>query len=240
MTDFTKDSLFGGRLHVRQPRSGYRFSMDAVALAGLADMAAGDRVLDLGTGCGIIPLMLAFRYPGITVYGVEIQKNQADLAAENVADNRLENRVTILHQDIKTLTPSQTFGAVDMVVCNPPHIEKSRGRINPNNQAAISRHEIKITLKELIRVSEQMLAPMGKLLIIFPCQRLADLMEQMRICAIEPKEMHIIYTKADAIAKRVLLKGVKGGGTGLKINPPFIIHNADGTYTAAAQQIFGH
>ena len=89
MTEFTKDSLFSGRLHVRQPGSGYRFSMDAVALAGLADVAAGDRVLDLGTGCGIIPLILAFRFPGITAYGVEIQKNQADLAAEKAVFGKI-------------------------------------------------------------------------------------------------------------------------------------------------------
>lgn len=214
--------------------------MDAVALAGLARVASEDRVLDLGTGCGIIPLMLAFRYPDITVYGAEIQKSQADIAVRNVADNNLKNRITILHQDIKTLMPRQTRGPVDMVVCNPPHIEKSRGRINPDDHAAISRHEIKITLKELIRVSEQMLTPTGRLLIIFPCHRLADLMEQMRMYGIEPKEMHIIHTKPDAPAKRVLLQGVKGGGKGLKINSPTIIHNADGTYTTAVRQIFGH
>ncbi len=240
MTELSNDSLYDGRLQIRQSRSGYRFSMDAVVLARQANINANDRVLDLGTGCGVISLILAYFHPDVTVYGVEIQKNQADIATENVRDNNLENRITILHQDVKTLSPHHTSGTVDVVICNPPHIEKSCGRINPNNQLAVSRHEIKITLDDLVKVAQRMLCRLGRLFMVYPAERLVDLIERMRSCGIEPKKMSILYTKADANAKRVLIEGVKGGKPGIKINKPLTIHNDDGTYTAAARRIFGY
>lgn len=238
MTELTQDTLFGGRLRIRQSRAGYRFSMDAVVIAHHADIHAADRVLDLGTGCGVIALIIARLHPDTTVFGVEIQKDQADIAAENVLDNGLGTRVTILHQDLKTLSPPRTDGAVDVVICNPPHIEKSCGRINVNDGHAVSRHEITITLDELMAVAEKMLTPSGRLIMIYPAERLADLLDRMRAYGIEPKKMTILHTKADANAKRVLIEGVKGGRPGLKISKPLIIHNDDGTYTKAAQQIF--
>ncbi|MBC2713913.1 MAG: tRNA1(Val) (adenine(37)-N6)-methyltransferase [Desulfobacteraceae bacterium] len=239
MIELTNDSLYGGRLKIKQAKSGYRFSMDAIMLANQAEINTNDRVLDLGTGCGVISLILAYLHPKITVYGVEIQKKQADIAALNVRDNNLEERVSILNQDIKALSPHQTSGTVDIVICNPPHIEKSCGRINPNDQLAISRHEIKITLDEIINVAERMLCRSGRLFMVYPAKRMVDLIDRMRSCGIEPKKMSILYTKADAGAKRILMEGVKGGRPGIKINKPLIIHNADGTYTATAQQIFG-
>jgi len=240
MIEFTKDSLFGGRLQIRQSRSGYRFSMDAVVIANQADIKANDRVLDMGTGCGVIALILAHLHPDITVYGVEIQKNQADIATSNVRDNNLEKRVTILHQDLKTLSPQQTTGTVDVVICNPPHIEKFCGRISFNDQLAVSRHEIKLTPEDLVKVAKKMLCRSGRLIMIYPAERLVDLIDRMRSCGIEPKRISVLYTKADTHAKRVLIEGVKGGKPGIKINKPLIIYNADDTFTATARRIFGH
>ncbi|MCD6584159.1 MAG: tRNA1(Val) (adenine(37)-N6)-methyltransferase [Desulfobacteraceae bacterium] len=240
MTELTKDSLFGGRLKIKQSRSGYRFSMDAVVIAKYADIKIDDRVIDMGTGCGVISLILAHLHPDITVYGVEILKNQAEIAALNVRDNNLEKRVTILNQDIKTLSPHQTSGTVDVVICNPPHIEKACGRINFSDQLAVSRHEIKITLDEVIKAAKKMLCRSGRLIMVYPAERLVDLIDRMRSCDIEPKKMTVLYTKSDADAKRILMEGVKGGRPGIKINKPLIIHNADGTYTASAQRIFGY
>lgn len=240
MTELTKDSLFGGRLKIKQSRSGYRFSMDAVVIAKYANINIDDRVIDLGTGCGVISLILAHLHPDITVYGVEILKNQAEIAALNVRDNNLEKRVTILNQDIKTLSPHQTSGTVDVVICNPPHIEKACGRINFSDQLAVSRHEIKITLDEVIKAAKKMLCRSGRLIMVYPAERLVDLIDRMRSCDIEPKKMTVLYTKSGADAKRILMEGVKGGRPGIKINKPLIIHNADGTYTASAQRIFGY
>jgi len=238
MTKLTKDSLFGGRLQIKQSHSGYRFSMDAVVIANHADINAGDRVLDLGTGCGVIALILAHLHPEITLFGVEIQKNQAEIARLNVRDNNLEKRITILHKDLKTLSPHQTPGTVNVVICNPPHIEKSCGRINFNDQLAISRHEIKITLDELITVAGKMLCRLGRLIMVYPAERLVDLVDRMRSDGIEPKKISVLYTKAGMNAKRVLIEGVKGGKPGLTITKPLIIHEPDGTYTEIAQRIF--
>ncbi len=238
MIDFTKDSLFDGRLQIQQSRSGYRFSMDAVVIANITNIQTNDRVLDLGTGCGVISLILAYRHQQSTFFGVEILKSQADIAAANVRDNRLENRVTILHQDIKSLSVQQTSGTVNVVICNPPHIEKSCGRINPVSQLAVSRHEIEITLDDVVKTAKRMLSPLGRLIMIYPAERLVDLTDRMRSCGIEPKKMTILYTKAETDAKRVIIEGVKGGRPGIFITKPLIIHNPDGTYTEMAQRIF--
>lgn len=238
MTELTNDSLYGGRLQIRQSKTGYRFSMDAIIIATQADINAGDRVLDLGTGCGVISLILAHLHPDITLYGVEIQKNQAKIAALNVRDNDLEKRVTILNQDIKALSPHQTSGTVDVVICNPPHIEKSCGRINFSDQLAISRHEIKITLDEIINAAERMLCRSGRLFMVYPAERLVDLVDRMRAGGIEPKKISVLYTKAGMNAKRILIEGVKGGKPGVTITKPLTIHAPDGTYTEMAQRIF--
>lgn len=238
MIDLTKDSLFNGCLQIQQSRSGYRFSMDAVIIANIASIQSNDRILDLGTGCGVISLILAYLHPNITIFGVEIQKIQADIAAANVRTNHLENRVKIFHQDIKSLSVDQTSGTVNAVVCNPPHIEKSCGRINPDRQLAVSRHEIEMTLDDVVKTAKRMLSPCGKLIMIYPAERLADLTDRMRSYGIEPKRMCILYTKADADAKRVIIEGIKDGKPGIVVTKPLIIHNQDGTYTEMAQRIF--
>lgn len=239
MPDLTNDTFYNGRLKIKQPQSGYRFSMDAVVLANLAEIKPADRVLDLGTGCGVIALILAHLHPGIQVYGVEIQKEQADIAAANVNENAMSDRIAIFHQDIKNTTPSMTSGVVDVVICNPPHIEKKSGRINPDNGLAIARHEIKITMDELIDTAERMLGISGRFILIYPAERMVETISKMRAANIEPKKMTLIYTKPDTNAKRILIEGVKGGKSGITTTPPLIIHNEDGSYTKKAQNMFG-
>ncbi len=212
--------------------------MDALVLAGLADIPPSGRVLDLGTGCGVVALILAHRHPEITVFGVEIQKSLATVASSNVRENLLSHRVTILHQDMAALSPAATSGTVDTVICNPPHIEQFRGRINPDPAAAIARHEIKITLRDIISISAKMLSPMGQMQIIYPPARVPELMSRMRAVDIEPRQLIAIYSKPDTPARRVLVKGVKGGRSGLDIPPPFVIYNRKGGYSNAARRIF--
>ncbi|MDA3896265.1 MAG: tRNA1(Val) (adenine(37)-N6)-methyltransferase [Desulfobacteraceae bacterium] len=236
--ELTIDSLHNGCLQIQQSPSGYRFSMDAVIIANIASIQSNDRVLDLGTGCGVIPLILAYLHLEITVFGVEIQKSQADIAAANVRNNHLENRITIFHQDIKSLSVDQTSGNVNVVICNPPHIEKSCGRINPDRQLAVSRHEIEMTLDDVVKTAKKMLSPFGRLILIYPAKRLADLTDRMRSCGIEPKKICILYTKAETKAKRVIIEGIKDGKPGMVITKPLIIHNPDGTYTEMAKRIF--
>jgi tRNA1Val (adenine37-N6)-methyltransferase len=141
MVSYTTDTFFNGRIQVRQNRVGYRFSIDAVLLACQAAPRSGDKVIDLGAGCGIISLIMAYRCPDITVTAVEVQEELVQLAISNVKNNHLQDRITVLDADMKTMVSDMTAGPVDLVVCNPPYRRPGSGRINPDNQRAIARHE---------------------------------------------------------------------------------------------------
>ncbi|RLB98205.1 MAG: SAM-dependent methyltransferase, partial [Deltaproteobacteria bacterium] len=162
MDNTTTDTFFNGQVTVKQSRTGYRYSIDAVILAGHVRPRPADRIVDLGTGCGIIPLIIGFRYPGVKLYGVEIQQDLADIARANVKANHLEKRVEILPADMRTLKPSIVSGPVDQVVSNPPYHRISTGRINPDSQRAIARHELKVTLEDVLKAAEAMLRTAGK------------------------------------------------------------------------------
>ena len=240
MDDYTEDTFFNGRVTVKQPRAGYRYSIDAVILAGHVRPRPEDRIVDLGTGCGIIPLILGFRYPGITLSGVEIQAELADFARANVAANHLEQRVDILPVDMRTLKSSTFPAPVDVVVSNPPFYRMSSGRINPESQRAIARHELKVTLEDVLKAAERVLRTAGKFVCIYGSDRLVDLLAGMRTCHIEPKFMRLIHSKigTDADARLALVEGVKQGNSGLIAGPPLFIYREDGEYTDEIQRMF--
>lgn len=223
----TRDAFFGGRLRVAQSRLGYRFSIDAVILAHFVRLRGAERVLDLGTGCGIIPLMLAFRHPRVRVWGVEIQAELAALAAANVAANRLDERIVIIADDMRHLTATVTGGVMDVVVCNPPFRRSGTGRLNPSGQRAVARHEIDIGLPDILKVARRMVKTGGRLVVIQAAERLGELVWHLRSLGIEPKRLRTVHADGRREAKRVLLEGRLGGGTGLKIMPPLFLNDGD-------------
>lgn len=237
MAPISHDTFFNGGLRIQQPTDGYRFSMDAVILARRTVPQTSDRILDLGTGCGIIPLIIAFLQKTGPIFGAEIQKDLAELARQNVDDNALAARITILNQDIRTLRPKLTDGPFDIVVCNPPHYHAASGRINPNSGRAIARHEIAMTLDDLTSVAARMLRQMGRLIIIYPARRLADAVVGMRAAGIEPKRLCMIHSKPGVPGMRILLEGVHKGRPGLTVAPPLILYNRDGTWSEEAQSL---
>jgi tRNA1Val (adenine37-N6)-methyltransferase len=239
MPELTHDTFLNGRLKIRQPKSGYRFSIDSVIAANLARIKPGERILDIGTGCGIISLILACRHPDITLFGVEIQPDLADIAARNVSENNLGHRITVICQDICTITPDLTAGCVDVVICNPPHFEADSGRINPDMGVAIARHEIKMTTDDLVRAAYRMLAPNGRLMVIYPAWRMTDIIILMREAGIEPKKAVLIYSKPEENAIRVMVEGAKDGRKGLIAAPPFYIYDQNGRYSSVARNMFG-
>jgi len=232
------DSFFNGNLSVKQNRNGYRFSIDAILLAGHVKTNPGDRILDIGTGSGIISLILAYRNPQINIYGVEVQKSLSDIAALNVRDNNIEDRVRILCADIKDLDADMLSGPLDIVVSNPPYRKAKSGRINSDNQRAVARHEIEITLSGIVNAASRLLRVSGRFIIIYPSERIADMVTQMRISGIEPKYFRFIYSKGNSESKLVIAEGVKGGRAGAKIGFPLIIYNDDGTYTDEVNRMF--
>jgi tRNA1Val (adenine37-N6)-methyltransferase len=238
MNSCTTDTFFNGKIRITQDRTGYRFSIDAVLLAYFADPLSGDKVLDLGTGCGIIPLIMAHRVPDLAIYGVEVQTELAGLAVSNVRENRLEDRITVFCTDMKLLRPAVTAGPVDLVVCNPPFRRQGSGRINPDAQRAVARHEIKANLGDIIQTSHRMLRTAGRLVLIYTAGRLTDILSRMRTDGIEPKFIRMIHSRQDTEAALTLIEGVKGGRPDLKIAPPLILYDKKNDYTDEVESMF--
>lgn len=226
------DSFLDGGLKVCQSRYGYRFSVDAAILAFYAIPDKPDaRILDLGTGCGIMPLVTALRYPDVHITGVEIQAELAALARNNVEENGFLSRITIVEGDFLRLRSNDIGPPVDIVITNPPYRRPHSGRVSPQNQRAVARHEIAVSLDGLIKTMRRFLSNGGRGWIIYPVERLAELMASMQAYGLEPKFLKMIHPRIGLEAKRCLLKVVKGGRPGLIAGPPLVIYNADGGYS---------
>ena len=238
MDTLTTDTFFDGKLHIKQAASGYRFSLDAVLLAWHASPRADDRLLDLGTGCGIIPIILTYRNPSIVAFGIEIQEDLAELAISNVNANRMQNKITVLRQDMRYLKPNMTDGPVDLVVSNPPYRKPNSGRINPDAQRAIARHELKVSLGDVLQTVRRMLRTAGRFVTVYTAERIVELLSQMRIKGIEPKFIRSIHSQLDTEAKLILVDGIKGARPGIRLGPPLIIYDANGEYTQEVQGMF--
>lgn len=235
MPALSKDSFFKGRLHVTQPLNGYRFSIDAVLLAAELEPQTGETVLDLGTGCGIIPLILSTRHPGLQITGVEIQSELARLAQQNIVENRYEEAIKVRNIDLKTLPDAETPGPFDWVVSNPPYRRPGTGRINPDQQKALARFEINVDLAQLIQTAARLLRRGGRFVTVFLADRLVDLLVEMRRATIEPQSIRAVQSHRGEAAGLVLVKGVKGGRNGLRIETPLVVYRKDGRYTKAVE-----
>ena len=238
MASQTTDTFFGGKLRINQEAAGYRFSIDAVLLAHHVRPRAGEKLLDLGTGCGIIPLILAYRNPEITAIGIEIQNELADLAISNVNANHMRNRIAVLQLDMRNLKPVMIDGPADVVVCNPPYRSPNSGRLNPDTQRAIARHELKVSLIDVLETAHRVLRTSGRFLTIYPAQRIAELLFQMHLAGIEPKFMRTIHSRLEEKAKLILVGGTKGAQTGMTIGSPLIIYAEEGRYSEEVRQMF--
>ena len=238
MSRHTVDTFFNGRIRVVQDRTGYRFSIDAVLLADHVQPRVGDTVVDLGTGCGIIPLILAYRHPGVDIFGVEVQEDVAAIAKQNVVENRQSARIHVFCQDMKQLPFSPIPNPVDWVITNPPYRKVNAGRLNPNRQRAVARHEILVTLRDVVAVARRMLKTGGKFLTVYPVERLVDVLTEMRTAGVEPKNLRMIHSKRKAPAKLVLVEGAKRVRPGVIAGPPLVIYREDGTYTGEVAGMF--
>jgi tRNA1Val (adenine37-N6)-methyltransferase len=207
-------------------------------LAGYAGSLADERLVDLGTGCGIIPLILAFRNPNIVAFAIEIQQDLAALANSNVAANHMQHRITVLRQDMRDLKPEMIGGPVEVVVCNPPYRKPGSGRLNPDAQRAIARHELKVSLSDVLQTARRMLRTTGRFMTIYTAERVVELLAQMRREGIEPKFMRSIHSQPDMEAKLVLVEGIKGARPATRIGPPLIIYDTKGCYSREVQAMF--
>lgn len=238
MDGVTRDSFFDGRLRLRQHGRGYRYSIDAVILASAVHPKPGETVVDLGTGCGVIALILALRHPEVRIWGVELQAELSALAQENVRENDLAARVTVVCADMRELPPARVGGPVDRVVSNPPYRPRGAGRLNPDPQRALARHEIAVRLPEVVRAAARLLKTGGRFTTIYTAGRTAELLSHMRAERIEPKRLRGIHSAQGQDARLVLVEGIRAGGPGMVISPPLIVYGADGRYTEEIQAMF--
>lgn len=250
------DDLERNHLHIIQDPKRFCFGMDAVFLSGMVKVPAGSRVCDLGTGTGILPLLLSAKTEAAELIGLEIQPESADMARRSVAVNvelgaleaatESENepylssgRVKIVTGDLKEATRIFGRGVFDAVTCNPPYMEGGSGIPNPNDAKAIARHEVLCNFADVARESAGLLKTGGHLYLIHRPYRLVELMETLTENKLEPKVMQLVYPAADREPNMVLLDCVKGGGRQLTVREPLIICKEDGTYTDVIREKYG-
>ena len=235
----TFDTLFGGKIRVVQEKDGYRFSIDAILLAGFVWLRRGERVIDLGTGVGVIPLILSKRGEGAEkIVGVEIQGRLAELAKRNILINGLEEFITIYQGDIKGLNNAFPPSLFDVVVTNPPYYRFSSGRINPHYQKAIARHEVTCNIDDILQVARYLLKEGGRIFVIFPAQRAITLLDSLRSATLEPKRLRWVHSREGEEAKFILTEAHKGGGEGVEVLPPLFVYSFDGSYTPEMQTLY--
>ncbi len=231
------DSILGGRLGIIQPKRGYRFSIDALLLAGFVHLQEQDRVIDLGTGCGIIAIILAKQRPEVRVLGVEIQDRLVSIAKRSIQLNGLSDEIEIVKGDIRFPESFCTPESFSTAVFNPPYRGLHSGRINPDPEKAVARHEILGTLGDFMAAAAYALRPGGHVYVIYPSMRMSHLLAQMRLVRIEPKRLCTVYSHSGASACFVLVDGLKGGGEELDVLPPICIYNRNGKYTRQMTRI---
>jgi tRNA1(Val) A37 N6-methylase TrmN6 len=238
VNDCELNTLFGGRVRVLQSRQGYRFSLDAILLGHFALGRVSGLIADLGTGCGILPIILA-RNPRVTkIVALEVQDDLARLASQNMALNGCQDRVAVMQADLRAACPGMGEATFDAVVANPPFYPEGAGRINPEQQQAIARHELHGTLEDFVAAAAFLLKPAGKFIAVFSAARVMDLLAFMRSRRIEPKAVQFIHPRGHEPATMVLAAGAKGAGVEATILPPLVVHAEDGSYTAAVTKIF--
>jgi len=224
----TGDSLFDGQLQCRQHLNGYRFSLDAVLLANFIRPGDADRVLDLGAGCGVISLILAFKWPRVDLTALEIQEGLANLALENVKLNRFQERIKLIRGDLRRIKKMLAPGSFDWVVCNPPYGKIGSGRLNSVEETVIARHEIHAEISDITRAVTFALRTRGRAALVYPASRAASLIQQLKIHNLEPKRLQVVYSYPGSAGKLVMVEVMKGGGEELQIEAPFYVYRKQG------------
>lgn len=234
------DDLQRNGYRIIQRTDGFCFGMDAVLLSGFAMVKKGERTLDLGTGTGIIPILLEAKTEGEHFSALEIQREVADMARRSVSLNGLEEKIQIVEGDIRKA--SQIFGAAsfDVVTSNPPYMNDAHGLKNPDLPKAIARHEVLCTLDDVVREASRVLKTGGRFYMVHRPHRLAEIITVLRGYKLEPKRMKMVHPFADRDANMVLIEAVKGGGVFLKMEAPVIVFKEPGVYADEIRDVYGY
>ena len=233
------DDLEFNGLKIIQNKNGFCFGIDSVLLSDFAkNIKNGAKVLDLGSGTGIISTLLCGKTKLNKIIGVEIQEEVCEMAKRSILLNNLENRFEMLNENILNLTKIYNKNTFDVIVTNPPYKPKDTGIINEDERKIISRHEISANLEDFIKVSRDLLKDKGEFYMVHRPERLVDILSLMRQYKIEPKILRFVYSKYDKESKLVLIKGVKNAKSFLKIEKNLYIYNEDGSYSKEIKKIY--
>jgi tRNA1Val (adenine37-N6)-methyltransferase len=245
MTDYLKenekiDDLQRCGLKIIQNPGKFCFGMDAVLLSGFMKVKRNEPAIDLGTGTGIIPILLTAKTEGISFTGLEIQKDMADMARRSVEMNGLLDKVKIVNGDIKEADKLFGKAAFGVVSCNPPYMAKGKGKANPEDAFSIARHEVLVTLEDVVRQASLLLRPLGRFYMVHRPLRLAEIFEMLNKYSLEPKRMKMVHPFIDSPANMVLIEAVKGGGKELITEKPIIVYKEKGVYTDEIHEVYGY
>ncbi len=232
------DDLQNG-FFIIQGQKSFRYGIDAVLLSGYAKVKPGERVLDLGTGTGILPILLAAKTPGRSFTGLEIQKESADMAGRSVALNHLNDRISIVQGDIREAVSIFGAASFDVVVSNPPYMIGRHGLTNPDPAVAIARHEILCSFRDIAEQTSRILTDRGRFYLIHRPFRLAEIMCTLKEYRLEPKRMRLVYPFADKEPNMVLLEACKNGNPRIRVEKPLIVYERPGVYTREIREIYG-
>ncbi len=236
--DETLDDLQNGYFII-QKKDGFKFGVDAVLLADFAKDAPSKMTLDLCTGTGIVPILLAPKTNTPVIHGLEIQSDIADMAVRSLEYNKIADRVFIAQGDLKNAAQIYGKNIFDKVTCNPPYMKGGAGIINDADTKTISRHEVMCTLDDVIKSVSELLVPKGRFFMVHRPTRIADIMCSMRKYKIEPKKLRFVHPAPSKAPNMVLVEGMYQGGEDMKILPPLYVYNENGNYSEEIDKIYG-
>ncbi|MDY0362915.1 MAG: methyltransferase [Desulforegulaceae bacterium] len=239
MDDLTKNNFFDGSLTIYQNKNGYRFSLDPILLASHITLKGGEKIVDMGTGSGIIPLSIFYKNKNLNfkIFGIEIQKSLFEISQKNIMENNASDKIIIINKDINEISQKDIEGTCDIVVSNPPYQSPGAGRINPLSEKAVARHEIKLNLKILLKKTKSILKNKGKFFIIYPARRASELIYEMEKIKITPKKLRFIHSFEKENAVMVICQGILNGNSGVEIMPPLYIYENLNKYSKETQKI---
>ena len=233
------DDLERNGYRIIQNKNSFCFGMDAVLLSGFVEAEPADHIIDLGTGTGIIPILLRAKTGSKKITGLEIQESMAEMASRSVKLNDLENDIQIICGDIKEADRLFLAGTFDVVTSNPPYMKRNGGLTNPDEGKAVARHEIKCSFEDVAKAAKALLKPGGKFFLVHRPERLSEIIEALRKNRLEPKRMRFVHSFTDEKAIMVLIEASSGGGTFLKVEKPLIIYKDKNVYTDEIYEIYG-
>ncbi|WMZ85587.1 tRNA1(Val) (adenine(37)-N6)-methyltransferase [Staphylococcus pseudintermedius] len=231
------DYLIREDLRIIQNDAVFSFSTDALLLGHFTEVRKRDRILDMCAGNGVIPLLLSDKGNNV-ITGVEIQPQLVNMAVRSVQYNHLEDRITMVEMDINALIQAYSPAQFDLITCNPPYFKANQTNQHQLEAHKIARHEIYCTLDDCLRVSNHLLKEGGRVVMVHRAERMLDLFESMRHYRIEPKRLHMIFSKPGKAAQTIVVEGRKGGRQDLDIAPPFYIYDEQGDYTPEMKEIY--